>query len=460
MADWLPAALAYIPQWVAYQQRNIELPGISIAIARHDKLVLEAAFGVADLAEGTKLTPAHQFRVASHSKTFTAVGIMRLVEAGRIGLDDRASKHVSGLHKDVGQATIRQLLSHTAGIIRDGLDIGQWTQRRPFLNEAELRAELTLPPILPANTRMKYTNHGFGLLGLVIEAATGTPYQQWIAREVVAPAGLRATFPDVPTPDMRLLSQGHGTKILLGKRPVIPTDTPTNALAAATGFVSTAADLVKFFAQLDPAAKSDLLSVESRREMTRRHWPVPDMAGGRFYGLGTIHADIGVPGEVWACVGHSGGFPGMTTHTMTIPSQNLTISALTNAADGMPALFFDGIVRIMQACAKRGPATPETADWTGRWWGPMGAVDLLPLGDTVMVAAPGQWNPLADISELKVTSPDQAIISKAGGFASHGEQARLLRNRAGKVTGLYLSGAQLQTERAAAKEVQARYFGD
>ena len=112
-----------------------------------------APFGVANLATGEALTPSHRFRVASHSKTFTATAIMKLVEAGRLRLDDTAGTYVRGLHKAVGRATLRELLSHTGGIIRDGTDAGQWQDRRPFLNEKDLRAALAEAPILPTPTR-------------------------------------------------------------------------------------------------------------------------------------------------------------------------------------------------------------------------------------------------------------------------------------------------------------------
>ena len=454
MAKWLPAALDYIPQWVGYQVRLHELPGVAVAVVQDGKVVLEAPFGSADLSTGETLTPAHQFRVASHSKTFTASGVMRLVEAGRLRLDDRAGEHVKGLHKTLARATISQLLSHSAGVIRDGTDGGQWADRRPFPDEAELRSALAEMPILPANTRMKYSNHGFGLLGLVIGAVTGEPYDAWIAREVVARAGLKHTWPDAPTPEMNRLSKGHGSKVLLGQRPIIPADNPANALASATGFISTAGELARFFSQLEPAAKRSVLSVESRREMTRPHWRVPDLSIETHYGLGTIQGRIGA----WETMGHSGGFQGFLTQTAVLRGQGLTVSVLTNAMDAAPALFLEGIVRILQAFAKHGPAGGKLADWSGRWWGgPWGPVDLVPMDETVMVATPGLWNPFGDAGELTVGKGDEAVIAKASGFASHGEGARLVRSKAGKVVEVWLGGSRFQSEKAAAKETRARY---
>lgn len=453
MADWLAPALAYIPQWIAHQRRITEMPGIAVAVAQGGKLVLDQAFGLANLATGEALTPKHLFRVASHSKTFTAVGIMRLLEAGKLRLDDAAGQYVQGLHPEVAKATIAQLLSHTAGIVRDGDDTGQWADRRPFLNEAELRAALAEAPVIPANTRMKYSNHAFGLAGLVLAAVTGEDYNSWIAREVVKKAGLENTAPDAPVGPKVKTSRGHSSKWALGERLVIPADNCTHALASATGFLSTAGDLARFYATLDPAAPKSIISAASRREMVRQQWPVPDTAGDRHYGLGTIHGRVGD----WEMYGHSGGFQGVRTQTATIPSQKLTVSVLTNAADGNPALLLEGVVHILRAFQKHGAPGKAVAGWTGRWWSLWDAVDLVPMGNTVFVAVPGQANPFADVSELEVTGADVAVIRKSGGFGSHGEAARLVRGRGGKVASVVYAGGKLVDEAAIGKELRARY---
>jgi len=202
MEKWVPAALDYIPRWLEYQMRQSEQPGCVIAIgdtrSAGGKIVLEQAFGHADLDRRTPLTPRHRFRVASHSKSFTSAGIMKLREQNRLRLDDPVGRHVEGLHRDVAETTIAQVLSHSAGLVRDGWDSGQWQDRRPFLDAEELRADLAAAPIIDANTRFKYSNHGFGLAGMVIAAVTGERYTDWVRREIVVPAGLTETEPDMP----------------------------------------------------------------------------------------------------------------------------------------------------------------------------------------------------------------------------------------------------------------------
>ena len=453
MRDWVKPAVDYISTWIAFQHKHLGLPGVSIAIGRGNTMLLDVAHGVADLCTSERLTPAHRFRVASHSKTFTATGIMKLVEAGALRLDDPAARHVDGLAPDIGAATLAQLLSHTAGVVRDGTDAGQWADRRPFHNEAQLRRDLAAAPTIAANTRMKYSNHGFGLLGLVIEAVTGEPYTPWISREVVAAAGLRNTYPDAPIPAGVPFSRGHSGRVLLGKRVVIPGANPTHALASATGFVSTAADLVQFFQQLDPAAPQSVLSVESRRELTRRQWRVPGLTAEQHYGLGTHHGDIGG----WAWFGHGGGFQGYITSTAVIPTQGLAISILTNAVDGAPTVLVDGCVRILQAFAKHGPPTKSVSAWCGRWWSVWGATDLVPMGSTILIGVPALANPLADAGELSIKQKDVAVISKASGFGSYGEPARLVRSRRGTVTDVWLAASRLRSERAMAREMRKRY---
>src|SRR6185295_13733864 len=110
-------------------------------------------------------------------------GIMKLREKGEVHLDARAGDYVKGLHKDSARARIGQLLSHSAGFVRDGLDSGYFLDRKPFFNEKELLADLAnLPPAIEPGTRFKYSNHGFGLLGQIIAAVTGEAYNAWIQR--------------------------------------------------------------------------------------------------------------------------------------------------------------------------------------------------------------------------------------------------------------------------------------
>ena len=94
MEPWLQSATGYIRDWLEFQLRASEQPGCIVAIAHRGKVVAEDAFGHASLATGEKLTPRHRFRIASHSKSFTAAGIMKLRERRQLRLDDPVGQYV------------------------------------------------------------------------------------------------------------------------------------------------------------------------------------------------------------------------------------------------------------------------------------------------------------------------------------------------------------------------------
>ena len=359
MDKWLKPALDYIPRWIEFQMQASQQPGCMLAIAHRGRIVLERAFGVANLDRGEALTPRHRFRIASHSKSFTAAGIMKLREKGRLKLDDAAGQFVEGLHPAVAQVTIAQLLSHSAGLIRDGDDAGQFADRRPFPTAAQILADLKVPPVIAPSTRLKYSNHGYALLGMVIEQITGEPHAKWIRREIIDAAGLTETTPDMPLKRGPPFARGHTGRILLGQRLVIPGDFSTNAVGPAGGFVSTAADLARYFAQLSPNARTSILSAASRREMVRRLWRNPNSAIEGYYGLGIMSGTL----NGWDWFGHTGGLQGYISRTCMLPQQEISISVLTNSIDGWAGIWVDGMMQCFRP--SRATARPRARCATG-----------------------------------------------------------------------------------------------
>src|SRR5260370_1546996 len=134
MEPWLQSAIEYIRNWIEFQLRASQQPGCIVAIAHRGKIVAEYAFGHANLATGEKLTPRHRFRIASHSKSFTAAGIMKLRERRKLRLDDPVGLYDKGLHPQAAETTIAQILSHRAGPTRDGADAGPFSALPPHRN--------------------------------------------------------------------------------------------------------------------------------------------------------------------------------------------------------------------------------------------------------------------------------------------------------------------------------------
>src|SRR6266700_7572628 len=161
MSDALRDALTYADQWLAYRREFRDIPGLVVAVRREQESLLSKGYGFAQLESSVAITPQHIYRVASHSKMFTATAIMQLVEQGRLRLDDHASACLPWLTAEV---TIRQLLNHAGGLIRDGADADYWLTETPFPDRAQLQAIATNGVVFDPNRSFKYSNIGYGLL--------------------------------------------------------------------------------------------------------------------------------------------------------------------------------------------------------------------------------------------------------------------------------------------------------
>src|SRR3954447_12604013 len=134
-------ALAYVDAWLDYRVWKLRAPGAQVAVWFDGGLQFSKAYGVSNLDTGEALTTSHLFRIASHSKTFTATAVMQLVEAGKLRLDDTAGSWIPELAEagsPLAAATVRHLVAHAAGVRRDGVDATYWALTRPFPDEAAL----------------------------------------------------------------------------------------------------------------------------------------------------------------------------------------------------------------------------------------------------------------------------------------------------------------------------------
>ena len=128
----MESAVRYCDSWLAYQQTYQRIPGVQAAVLFDGDVALSTAHGLADVERGVPLTTDHLFRVASHSKTFTATAIMQLVEAGTLTLDDSVGKWLPWSQSPVSDVTLREMLAHSTGIFRDGLDSDFWQLTAPL----------------------------------------------------------------------------------------------------------------------------------------------------------------------------------------------------------------------------------------------------------------------------------------------------------------------------------------
>lgn len=460
--ELLSEALAYVDAWLDYRVWRLRAPGAQVAVWFDGKVQFSKAYGYSNLDTQEALTTSHLFRVASHSKTFTATAVMQLVEAGKLRLDDTAGSWIAEL-KDAGSpladVTVRELVSHSAGVIRDGVDSNYWGHQRPFPDVDEL-LEIAIGEgaVRQPEATFKYTNIGFSLLGLIIGKASGIAYNEYTITEIVEKLGLQNTGPELVEARLSDYAGGHSGLHSWTKRQVIP-HVDTHAMAAATGFYSTAEDMVQF-ASAHFFGDDRLLSDRSKNEMQRQVWTGLSAEAPRDgYGYGTIVIHYGDH----RMVGHSGGYPGHITRTMWDPNEGLAISVLTNAVDGPAEELAAGILRILDkarevsgkvplssgfvnssAIEKPAPPSPEInlESFTGRFAALWGVTDVYILGGKLFSSSPVSPSPVFQPVELAVIDQNTLRIMSGSPYGSVGELYRYERDATGKITSVFTGGQQ------------------
>ena len=413
----LREALTYFDSWLRFNQRYQRVPGVQAAVYAEDSVVFSNAYGRADVENDVPLTDQHLFRIASHSKTFTGTAVLQLVEQGRLRLDDKASQHVTEIvGTPAGERTVRELLAHAGGITRDSDDANWWQLFKPFPDRDELLAVLRAgtTAVIDENERFKYSNIGYGLLGLVVEAASGMSYNSFVQTSIVDKLGLTGLGPELDPARLPEYAAGYSALAYADRR--VPIDhVDTRALASATGFFGNARDLVTYFSAHLPG-DDRLLSDKSKREMQHPLWTTGADEKGR-YGLGLSVTKVGER-EVF---GHGGGYPGHITRSLVDPEQRVVVSVLTNAIDGPAGQLAEGLFRLLDlAAAKERGDAADLARFTGRFANLWGVVDIALLGGRLYATDPTGPNPAEEPQELEPDGDALRIVS-GNGYGSYGE---------------------------------------
>ena len=457
IAAWT-SVLAYAPRFLEHLRGVGHQPGYQVAVAVDGVLVGTCSGGFADVASGTRMEDGHQFRIASHSKMFTATAILQLADAGRLTLEDALADHLPELAgTDAAEVTVGELLSHSSGLTRDGTDSDFWVLGRPFPDRATLLGTAAHGRVIARHEHFKYTNIGYGLLGLVIEAASGQDYRSHIREHLIGPLGLQDTGPDLDAGSGRLAT-GYGALAVVGepytleRRTVIdPVD--TGALSSATGFYSTARDVVRFLSALLPEAPGRVgtgavLGEHAKRRMQRR--VESSGAPGRHYGLGLILQDVhGQP-----TFGHSGGYPGHITRSWALPDMGVALSLLTNAIDGPATTWGEQLIALAELAAREVPASysglsrRDLARFTGRFAGLWGLQDIVELGGKLYSLDVGSDPDPSRTEPLDVVDRSRLLSRDPNGFAGYGEELAFEFDEAGEAAALRGPGGMRMVRQA------------
>jgi len=333
-------AIALLDIWIGEQLAYNGIPGVALAVVHDQEMVWSAAYGFRDLEKKDPLEPTTPFRIGSVSKIFTSTAIMQLRDQGKLRLDEPVSTYLQWFSlqsdfPDEPPITVRNLLTHTAGLPREGA-FPYWTTH-DFPTREEFRAAVPeQSAVFPPYATYKYSNLGMALLGEIVVAVSGEDYPSYVQKHIFDPLGMDAStvFPseekraEMATPYM--IKRPDGSRN-------IHTYYSTGAIAPAAEIVSTVEDMAKFATlhlhTSDATVLERVLKASTVREMQRPHWVYSSWSGGRGLGFGISRR------EGKTTVSHGGWIGGNRAHLLLVPSEKIAVLAMTNADDASPYTF-------------------------------------------------------------------------------------------------------------------------
>jgi D-alanyl-D-alanine carboxypeptidase len=301
------------------------IPGMSIALVENGRVVYAKGFGTTSLATEIRPTADTQYRLASVSKPFTAVGVFQLVQDGKVKLDTPAREYCTELSALNGAPTVRHFLLHRSGM-RHSTDAEDTSITGSFPRLGMALTNIVREPLqFPPGTRTLYTSWGYAVLGCVIEAASGQSYADFMKERVFAPAGLTATTFDDPAYASPTFSPGFRWG-LFGLRSSKVVD--TRFKTAASGIISTVNDMARFaIAIFDRRLVTDSTADEMFTVQ-------PDPEGRAIFTAGWSTDSTGLSGTASHSYGQAfdfnGSMEGSTAYLDLVPAKRYAVALLAN----------------------------------------------------------------------------------------------------------------------------------
>ncbi len=298
------------------------VPGLAYAVVADGEVTSVRGYGVLRSGGDREVTPDTAFVTGSISKSFTALAVMQLVEAGKIDLDAEVSHYLAGFSgHPAGATTIRQLLSHTSGLstLQGNASHGDDADGQDALAR-RVDQLATVTPAHGPGERWEYSNANYQILGRVVEVVSVQDYQGYVSANILEPVGMTHSF----------VADGEvHEEMATGHRPWFGTKRPLSenrtdrGTAPQGGIIASASDLARYLGMM-MNGRDDVLSADGKSLMMR-----PASAVSPSYGLGWF-VD-GRDETVW----HSGTSPGFETLATMDPSEKTGVVVLLNGGSGL-----------------------------------------------------------------------------------------------------------------------------
>jgi CubicO group peptidase (beta-lactamase class C family) len=372
-----------------YAER-LHIPGMVWGVVIDGKLAHVKSTGVRDRASNAPVTAATVFRIASMTKSFTTLAILKLRDHGKLSLEDPVSKWIPEFARmqmptrDTAPIRIRQLLSHGAGFPEDN----PWGDQQLGVTDDQLTHWLQqgLPFSTAPDTAYEYSNYGFALLGRIVSKAAGMPYREYLKKEILTPLGMTDSTLDA--------SGVEATARAVGYRR-LPDGTYSEeeplghgAFGSMGGLLTTAQDLGRYVAfQLSAwPPRDDAEAGPVRRSSVREmnHMWRPSSLTAEPGPNGDVRAEVSGYGyglriskdcRFGHIVGHGGGLPGFGSYMAWLPEYGVGMFAMANLTYAGPAApigqGWDVLLKTGGLQKRELPASPmlsQTRDAIAKLW--------------------------------------------------------------------------------------------
>jgi CubicO group peptidase (beta-lactamase class C family) len=332
-------------------QQEAHVPGLVYGIVRDGKLVHVRAMGVQDLDSKRPVNGDSLFRIASMSKAFTALAILKLRDEGKLELDTQAEAYVPEMRdwryptSDSPRIRVRDLLSHVGGFVTDD----PWGDRQQDLSEADFTKLLRngVPFTRTPGTAYEYSNFGYALLGRIVTKVSGRPYKDYIEQEIMRPLGMTSTGYEIAESPLAKRAIGYRWEHDAWAR---EPDMAHGTFGAMGGVQTSAHDYARWTSfllsswpardgpELGPVRRSSVRELAqglnfpqlSRRPGSNSN----NCSQSATYGMGmrvAMDCDVGL------VVAHSGGYPGYGSYLMLLPDHGVGLFAFANRTYSGPS---------------------------------------------------------------------------------------------------------------------------
>ncbi len=421
--------LHLIENWLDYQVYSKELPGIAVGVFVEDEVIFKKEYGYANLENKVKLTDQHLFRIASHSKLFTATAIMKLYHEEKLSIDDRVSKYLpwftSEKDENIQHVRIRHLLTHSSGMTRDGRTAHWSTHNFPDIEKIKEQV-LEGVSFFKTSEILKYSNFAYTLLGQIIETVSGQNYHDHIKKEILEPLDMLNTATDVNETNIARHATGYAIKYPRQEREVFE-HVPAEIMHSATGLSSNVDDLIKFY-KAHIYGNNILFPDYIKREMQRIQFKAEKANWGLGFSITLL------PKDNTHSVGHGGGYPGFITRSGLIQDKKVIIVVLTNAIDGPALTLSMGIWNIFSKLLKEKEKfqkkpeeiVPDMRDIIGFYIAHWGPSLFSQIGSKLIGIGPGDDDPTEFMQTYKHEKDNIFIASKEMAFGSPGQEIKFV----------------------------------